>query len=221
MTVVMDIEQARFNMIEQQIRPWDVLNTTVLDLFESVPREAFVNAHDKALAFADLELPIGHSQVMMSPKVEARMLQALNITPNDKILEIGTGSGFITACLAKLGEHVTTYEYFEDLSAQAQKRFQSLGISNVNCLVGDIFNMLDTLKHYDVIAITGSMPQGADIFTKYLNLNGRMFCIVGDRPVMTAKLYTCVAKNSYREESLFETDLPPLLSTYKEQEFSF
>jgi len=221
MTIAMDIEQARFNMIEQQIRPWDVLDTNVLDIFQSVPREAFVDAEQVALAFADLELPIGHSQVMMSPKVEARMLQALNVTTNAKILEIGTGSGFMTACLAKLGHHVTSYEYYEDLSAKAQERLAAQGLSNVNYIVGDIFKQLGSLRQYDVIAITGSMPQGAEIFTKHLCLNGRMFCVLGDRPVMTAKLFTCVTKDSYREESLFETELTPLLSTTKKQEFTF
>ena len=217
----MDFEQARFNMIEQQIRPWDVLNPTVLDLFQTLPREAFVSDKDKALAFADIELPIGHDQAMMSPKVEARMLQALNISKDAKILEIGTGSGFLTACLAKLGDHVTTYEYFNELSSQAQARLSTLGITNVNFLVGDIFDLLGTLKQYDIIAITGSMPETDGIFTRHLNLHGRMFCVTGDRPVMTAQLFTCVSKDSYREEELFETELPPLLSTSKTQEFSF
>jgi protein-L-isoaspartate(D-aspartate) O-methyltransferase len=208
-------------MIEQQIRPWDVLDTTVLDLFHSVPREAFVDDKDQALAFADIELPIGHGQAMMSPKVEARILQSLKISRNTNILEIGTGSGFFTACLAKLGNHVTSYEYYEDLSNQARERLNALNITNVNCLVGDIFNKLNSLTQYDVIVLTGSIPQDAELFTKHLNLNGRLFCVLGESPVMTAKLFTCVAKNSYREESLFETELAPLLSTSKEQEFSF
>ena len=221
MTTVMDIEQARFNMIEQQIRPWDVLNTAILDLYQSMPREAFVSESDQALAFADIELPIGHAQTMMSPKVEARMLQALDISKSAKILEIGTGSGFITACLAKLGQHVTSYEYFDELSNQARQRLHALDIDNVQLISGDVFNMLGELRHYDVIAVTGSLPQGAELFTKHLSLNGRMFCIMGDRPVMTAKLFTCVTKDSYREEELFETELAPLLSTQKDQEFSF
>ena len=217
----MDIEQARFNMIEQQIRPWDVLDIRILDLLQSVPREAFVSESQQSLAFADMEIPIGHDQVMMSPKVEARMLQALDVTSSDSILEIGTGSGFITACLAKLGSHVTTCEYFDDLSEQAKLRLQEYKQDNIDFLVGDIFNSADSLEHYDVVAVTSSTPELISAFTKLLKVNGRLFCIIGQSPVMTAKLITCVGENSYREEGLFETHLPPLLSTSTEKVFSF
>lgn len=217
----MNIEQARFNMIEQQIRPWDVYDYSVLDLFQSVPREAFVKDQHQGLAFADMELPIWHDQVMMSPKVEARMLQALNITPDDNILEIGTGSGFITACLAKLGKHVTTYEYFQDLSEQAGQRLQRQQIGNVDCLVGDIFSNQITLSSYHAIVITGSIPQDVEVFNKHLHLGGRLFCIVGNSPAMTAKLFTCMPDKCYREQDLFETELPALLSTNKLKEFKF
>ncbi len=216
----MDIEQARFNMIEQQIRPWDVLDMHVLNVIQSVPREDFVSESQKNLAFADMEIPIGHGQVMMSPKVEARMLQALAISLDDKILEIGTGSGFITACLAKMGKHVTTCEYFEELSSTATARLQHQA-DNIDFLKGDVFNLLDTLGRYDVIAITGSIPEQLNNFPRLLNTNGRLFCITGQAPVMTAKLITNVAENSYREESLFETVIPPLLSTSTEKVFSF
>lgn len=216
----MDIEQARFNMIEQQIRPWDVLDMHVLNVIQSVPREDFVSESQKNLAFADMEIPIGHGQVMMSPKVEARMLQALAISLDDKILEIGTGSGFITACLAKMGKHVTTCEYFEELSSTATARLQHQA-DNIDFLTGDVFNLLDTLGSYDVIAITGSIPEQLNNFPRLLNTNGRLFCITGQAPVMTAKLITNVAENSYREESLFETVIPPLLSTSTEKVFSF
>jgi protein-L-isoaspartate(D-aspartate) O-methyltransferase len=217
----MDIEQARFNMIEQQIRPWDVLDMRVLNIIQSVPREAFVSESQKNLAFADLEIPIGHDQVMMSPKVEARMLQSLNISTEDNILEVGTGSGFITACLAKMGNHVTTCEYFEGLSSLAKTRLQEQQVDNVDFLTGDIFNLTDTLASYDIIAVTGSTPVQLNVFSKLLRNHGRLFCIIGETPVMTAKLITCVAENSYREESLFETALPPLLSTSSEKVFSF
>ncbi len=219
--IFMDIEQARFNMIEQQIRPWDVLDTRVLDLIQTVPREVFVSESQQSLAFADMEIPIGHNQVMMSPKVEARMLQALNVTSKDSILEIGTGSGFIAACLAKLGDHVTTCEYFQDLSEVAKLRSQEYKQSNIDFLVGDIFNLADSLDRFDVIAVTGSTPELISTFTKLLKLNGRLFCIIGQSPVMTAKLITCVGENSYREEGLFETHLPALLSTSTEKVFSF
>lgn len=217
----MDIEQARFNMIEQQIRPWDVLDIGILDLFQSVPREAFVEDGQEMLAFADIELSIGHSQVMMSPKVEGRMLQALKPTIKDQVLEIGTGSGFITACLAKMSRQVKTFEYFDEISATAEKRLNTQQIKNVDCIAGDIFSFLDNLGKFDVIAVTGSMPSNPDMFAKHLNPKGRMFCITGERPVMTAKLFTCVGDNSYREQELFETEIPPLLSTHSKQEFTF
>ena len=217
----MDIEQARFNMIEQQIRPWDVLDVDILDLFQSVPREAFVSDGQEMLAFADIELSIGHSQVMMSPKVEGRMLQALKPTASERVLEIGTGSGFISACLAKMSQHVTTYEYYDDLSNAASQRLIAQQISNVDCIAGDIFSYLDNLGKFDVVAVTGSLPNSVEKFTKLLNPKGRMFCITGERPVMTAKLFTCVADMSCREQELFETELPPLLSTLSKQEFSF
>ncbi len=217
----MDIEQARFNMIEQQIRPWDVLDMHVLDVIQSVPREDFVSPAQRNLAFADLEIPIGHNQVMMSPKVEARMLQALAITTNDKILEVGTGSGFITACLAKMGQHVTTCEYYEALSSTAKSRLQHHQIDNIDFLTGDIFESLDSLGRYDVIAITGSLPVVLSDFSNLLNENGRLFSITGEAPVMTAKLITCAAEGSFREESLFETVIPALLSTSTEKVFSF
>lgn len=217
----MDIDQARFNMIEQQIRPWDVRDARVLDLYQTVPREAFVEDQYQTLAFADIEIPIGHSQIMMSPKVEARMLQALNVQPHESILEIGTGSGFITALLAKLGRHVTTIEYFEDLARYASQHLQLQQISNVDCLTGDIFGKLHVLNNYNVIAVTGSVPEDTDLFSRHLLAGGRLFCITGNHPVMTAKLITCVDENDFMQQELFETDLPPLLLTKKIQEFSF
>ncbi len=217
----MDIEQARFNMIEQQIRPWDVLDTNVLDVIQSVPREAFVSQKHQSMAFADLEIPIGQDQVMMSPKVEARMLQALSISADDRILEVGTGSGFITACLAKMGKHVTTCEYFEELSSSAQKRLHEQQANSIDFIVGDIFNRLNTLETYDIIAITGSVPGELDSFSKLLRENGRLFCITGSLPIMSAKLLTRVTDSSCREQVLFETAIPALLSTTTEKAFSF
>ena len=217
----MDIEQARFNMIEQQIRPWDVLDENVLNVIQDTPREFFVTDQHRELAFADIEIPIGHDQVMMSPKVEARMLQALNIMPTDKVLEIGTGSGYMTACLAKMAKHVTTCEYFADLSSIAMERLSKLNISNIHCIQGDVFDQIGSLHAYDVIAITGSIPENADSFFKYLTIRGRMFCILGKNPAMSATLITRAAEDAYRSESLFETIIPPILSTSSERVFSF
>ena len=217
----MDIEQARFNMIEQQIRPWDVLDDNVLDVIQETPRELFVADQHRELAFTDIEIPIGHEQVMMSPKVEARMLQALKIMPTDKVLEVGTGSGYITACLAKMAKHVTTCEYYEDLSSMAMERLTAHSISNIHCIQGDIFEQIGSLHAYDVIAITGSLPENADRFLKHLTIHGRLFCILGKKPAMSATLITRAADDAYRSESLFETVIPPMLSTSSERVFSF
>lgn len=217
----MNIEQARFNMIEQQIRPWDVLDTHVLDVIQAVPREAFVAESHRSLAFVDMEIPIGHDQIMMSPKVEARMLQALQVSSSDCALEIGTGSGFITACLAKMAKQVTTCEFFEDLSSFAQKRVQEQQLTNVDFLVDDVFNPLNKLNTYDVIAITGSTPDEVQAFSSLLKENGRLFCVIGRQPAMSATLITCVGQGIYRKEKLFETDLPYLLSTSNETTFTF
>ena len=217
----MDIEQARFNMIEQQIRPWDVLNTEVLDVIQSVPREQFVPEEHKKLAFADLEIPIGHDQVMMSPKVEARILQALQILPSDDVLEVGTGSGYLAACLAAMASHVTTVEYHADLSSSARQNCEQNNSTNIEFVVGNVFDQLSSLSTYDLIAVTASVPEYTPQFAKHLNINGRLFIIVGQRPVMSAMLISCVAENEYRQEILFETEIPPLLTSSKEKVFSF
>ena len=217
----MDIEQARFNMIEQQIRPWDVLNTDVLDVIQSVPRERFVPETHKNLAFADLEIPLGHGQVMMSPKVEARILQALQIKQNDEALEVGTGSGYLAACLAAMASHVTTIEYYADLSSRALQQCEQNKINNVEFIVGNVFDRFGSLDSYDIIAVTASAPEYIPHFAQHLNIGGRMFIIVGQRPVMSAMLVTCVAENEYRQEILFETEITPLITSSKEEVFTF
>ncbi len=217
----MDIEQARFNMIEQQIRPWDVLDTRVLDVIRTVPRELFVPEQYKNLAFADIEIPIGHDQIMMSPKVEARMLQALQILPHDQVLEVGTGTGFVTACLATLAQHVTTSEFHSDLSVSAKQCLEKAKLGHIEFYVGNIFDQLDSLELFDVIAVTASVPAYPAQFARHLRPGGRLFVIVGQRPVMSATLFTCVAENEYRQETLFETELPPLHKLSKEKVFSF
>ena len=217
----MDIEQARFNMIEQQIRPWDVLNTQVLDVIQSVPREQFVPEQHRKLSFADLEIPLGHGQAMMSPKVEARILQALDITSNDRVFEVGTGSGFLTACLASMAQKVTTTEYFADLSDSARQNCEQHAVGNYEFIQGNVFDQLKSLGSYDVIAVTASIPEYTPQFAKHLCVDGRLFIVVGQRPVMTATLVTCVAENEYRQETLFETELAPLVTSSKEKVFSF
>ncbi len=215
----MDIEQARFNMIEQQIRPWDVLDIDVLKIIEETPRELFVPSQYQKLAFSDLEIPLEHGQFMMAPKVEARMLQALQIKSSDEILEIGTGSGFITACLAKLGNHVDTIEYHADLSTHAQSVLEQLAINNVNFTQGDVLCDLSYTEQYDVIAVTASMPVYLDEAEKLLTDNGRMFVVVGKSPVMQAQVVARVDGQGFNYTNLFETNLRPLIGIQEPQIF--
>ncbi|MBT8113375.1 MAG: protein-L-isoaspartate O-methyltransferase [Gammaproteobacteria bacterium] len=219
----MDIEQARFNMIEQQIRPWDVLDVDVLKVIEDTPREFYVPTQHQKLAFSDLEIPLDHDQFMMSPKLEARMLQALQIQVDDKVLEIGTGSGFVTACLAKLGKHVDTIEYYSDLSTHAQTTLQKQQIRNISFKVGDVldksFFSNQINKQYDVIAITASMPVYSDIFEDFLKENGRLFVVAGKAPVMHARLITRIDNYGFTTTNLFETDLQPLIGMHAPQVF--
>lgn len=219
----MDIEQARFNMIEQQIRPWDVLDVDVLQVIEDTPRELFTPTKHRKLAFSDLEVPLNHGQQMMSPKLEARLMQALQIQADDEILEIGTGSGFLTACLAKLGKHVDTVEFYEDLSQHASETLQLQNITNINFKVGDIldksFFSRQINKKYDAIAVTASMPVYSDMFEHILKGDGRMFVVAGKAPVMQAKLITRIGSHEPNQLNLFETDLPPLIGMSAPQIF--
>ncbi len=207
----MDIEQARFNMIEQQIRPWDVSDSIVLDLMLKTPREKFVPAEFQHLAFSDTNIPVGHDQVMMSPKLEARILQALKIQPHERVLEIGTGSGYVTALLAQLGESVTTEEIHADLSAQAAERLQSLQLNNVDFVVTDSLKNREFQNRYDVIVITGSLPVLDPLFQEQLEIGGRLLMFVGESPVLDVCLITRFSEQEWQQESLFETDLPALI----------
>ena len=215
---MMDIEQARINMIKQQIRPWEVLDNAVLKVIEQTPREQFVPERYRKLAFSDLEIPLQQGQFMMSPKLEARMLQALQIKPDDRILEIGTGSGYVTACLARLGSHVDTIEWFKDLSGQAQENVKLVGTSNVRFALGDAFQERLT-GHYDIIAVTASMPVYQDTFEPFLAIGGRMFVVTGKAPVMQAQLFTKVDAEALSRTALLETNLPPLMGLEEPQAF--
>ncbi len=207
----MDIEQARFNMIEQQIRPWEVFDQTVLDLMSKTPREKFVPEEFQHLAFSDTNIPVGHDQVMMSPKLEARMLQALNIEPHERVLEIGTGSGYVTALLSQLAGSVTTEEIYADLSAQAAERLQAMNLNNVDFVVTDSLKNRQFFNRYDVIVVTGSLPVFDPIFQEQLEIGGGLFIIVGESPVTEVLLITRVSENEWTQLSLFETDLPALI----------
>lgn len=215
-----DVEQARFNMIEQQIRPWEVLDGTVLDLLGRVPREAFVPAQYRGLAFADIEIPLGFDQTMLSPKLEGRILQALEIQPGDKVLEIGTGSGYFTALLASLAGEVHSVEINAELSHQAQARLTEQNIHNVTLHVGDGAQGWPAQGPYDVIVFTGSLALPPQV-TEQLNIGGRLFAVVGEAPVMEAIISRHISADSLRQDVIFETSLAQLENAPQPEKFSF
>ncbi|MDH5785098.1 MAG: protein-L-isoaspartate O-methyltransferase [Chromatiales bacterium] len=206
----MNIELARHNLIEQQIRPWDVLDDQVLETVMRCPREAFVAPGQRNLAFVDMELPIGHGEHMMHPKLEARMLQALQIKPDDRVLEVGTGSGYVTMMLAHLGDQVVSVEINEELAQGAMKRLTELGVENAQVKIGDGSCGWEAEQPYDAIAITGSLSSLPEPFKQQLQIGGRLFAIIGNGPVMEAQLITRTSANEWHEQVLFETSLTPL-----------
>ncbi len=217
----MNIELARHNLIEQQIRPWDVLDDRVLETVMHCPREDFVAPGQHNLAFVDMELPIGHGEHMMCPKVEARMLQGLRVQPGDKVLEVGTGSGFVTMMLASLGAEVTSVEINEELAQAAAKRLAEHGVGNAEVKVGDAANGWAEKQPYDVIAITGSLPSLPESFKQQLQIGGRLFAIIGEGPVMEAQLITRLNANEWKEQVLFDTWLAPLKGVATAEKFRF
>ena len=216
-----NIELARSNMIEQQIRPAEVLDQRVLETISDTPREAFVPETYQDLAFSDINVDLGNAEVMMKPIMEARILQALNIQPGDKILEIGTGSGYLTALLAKLGGHVESVEIEPKILEQAKTRLGNQGITNVTLVQGDASGGWNQNEAFDVIAITGSFPILPESFQKQLTVGGRMAVIVGESPVMETLLITRAAEDQWVTQALFETDFPALRNVEQPQAFIF
>lgn len=217
----LDIERARFNMVEQQIRTWDVLDQNVLDLLARVRREEFVPREHRALAFADMEIPLAHGEKMLAPKMEARMLQELTLRPTDKVLEVGTGSGYMTALLASLSGHVYSVDIFSDFTHAAGARLAAGGISNVTLETGDAARGWDRHAPYDAIVLTGSVPVLPEAFQKSLLPGGRLIAVVGEPPVMQARLITCVAGGAYRVAGLFETCIAALRNAPQHEKFVF
>ncbi len=216
-----DFELARHTMVEQQIRPWEVLDQRILDLIDQSPREDYVPEKYRNLAYVDMNVPLGHDQVMMSPKLEARLLQELAIQTDDNILEIGTGSGYMTSLAATLGHHVYSVEVIADLAARAQRSLQSHGIKNITLETGDGARGWDKHEPYDVILVTGSLPMLPDRFKQSLAPDGRLIAIIGHSPVMRVTLVQRVAAQSWHETSLLETDLPPLINAQEPDRFVF
>lgn len=218
----MNIEQARFNMIEQQIRPWDVLATDILDLLMIVKREAFVPQAYKDLAFFDTEIPLPGGENMLAPKVEARLLQEANVQKHENVLEIGAGSGYMAALLAYRGRHVTTVEITTELKAFAERNLAAYGVSNVEVVQGDgAQGWAGRGEPFDVIMISGSVPVLPEAFLQQLKIGGRLLAIVGEEPVMSAQIVTRVSDSTFETVKLFETSAKPLQHAATPSQFKF
>lgn len=217
----MNVELARFNMVEQQIRPWDVLDDRVLTAILNTPREEFVPQESKSLAFVDIDVPIAHNEVMMSPKLEARLLQALGVAEDDVVLEVGTGSGYVTALLAKLAKHVYSVDIYADFTSEARERFEKDTVKNATFETGDAVNGWPQHGPYDAIFISGSLPVLPEAFQNSLKIGGRLVAIVGQAPTMEAVVITRSGENAWGQESLFETVLPALRNAVTPQTFDF
>ena len=215
-----NMEQARFNMIEQQIRPCEVMDGRILELLKHVRREHFVPADKKGLAFADMEIPLGHGAAMWQPKLEARTLQELHLTRNDRVLEVGTGSGYLTALLSALAANVTSVEIVPELSAMARQNLAAYHRDNITLETGDASHGWGN-GAYDVIVLTGSTPVLPEAFQNSLNIGGRLFAIVGDAPVMEAKLITRVAPGTFETVNILETCIVPLRNAEQPKRFVF
>lgn len=216
----MNSDFARHQMVEQQVRAWEVLDPAVLDVLKEVPREQFVPPGYESLAFADTAIPIGHGQVMMTPTIEGRVLQALAPRAHEKILEIGTGTGFLAACLARLSASVTSVDIFPDFLTGAAVNLEDSGIDNVELLEMDATRSLPDAE-FDAIAVTGSIETFDPRFVMALKPGGRLFVIVGHHPVMEARLVTRSGDNEWGSDCLFETSLKPLVNGALPPQFSF
>jgi len=217
----MNFEQARFNMVEQQIRPWEVLDQDVLDLLYVVPREEFVPEACRTLAFTDMEIPIGEGETMWAPKIEARALQELAVRKADRVLEVGTGSGYLTALLAHRAAHVFSVEIKPALAAFGKRNLERHGVDNMTLELGDAAHGWLPHAPYDVIVLTGSTPLLPKSLLEQLAPGGRLFAVVGDPPIMTAQVITCVAPGAYRTAELFDTVLAPLVNAEQPPRFRF
>ena len=217
----MDLEQVRFNMIEQQIRPWDVLDETILSLLKRVKREDYVPEVYRNMAFMDIEIPLGHGEKMLSPKVEARLVQELKLKPTDKVLEVGTGSGYMTALLASLAKHVHSVDIVPEFVAAAELKLTAHGLSNVTLEVGDAACGWAAQAPYDAIVLTGSEAILADELLKQLNPGGRLIAFVGVAPAMAARRIQVLEPGVQVSQDLFETDVRALVNAPQAEQFVF
>ncbi len=215
-----DVASARRQMIEQQVRAWDVLDAAVLTVMERVPREEFAPPAYRDLAFADMCVPLGHGQAMLAPMLEGRILQSLAIQPEERVLEIGTGSGYFAACLGGLARQVRSLEIFPDLADAARDNLARTGVGNVGVETLDAMTLASD-GEYDVIALTASLPVHDPRFERALAVGGRMFVVVGEGPVMEARLVTRIGPDEWLRENLFETAMDPLVHATRPSRFVF
>ena len=217
----LNLEQARFNMVEQQVRTWEVLDPRVLDVLREVPREDFVPSRYRKLAFADLRIPLGHDQVMMKPLEEGRMLQALEIQPGQRVLEIGTGSGFAAACMSALGADVISIDIHAELAELASARLERLGFGSVHCKTADALGDFSPAEKFDLVVVTGSAANIPERFKDWVESGGRLFAVRGHSPAMEAVCLHQLGPDRWHPDSLFETDLPRLIGAEDRPEFTF
>lgn len=217
----LNFAQARYNMVEQQVRPWEVLDQRVLDLMQAMPREHFVPDAYRGLAYADTFIPLGHGATMLSPKLEGRIMQAVNVQIRDTVLEIGTGSGYLTSLLANAGQHVRSVDIVPEFTKNAAAKLAGLGIHNVSLETGDGLDGWPQHAPYDVIVAGGSLPVLRNTLQEQLSVGGRLFVVIGVSPVMEACLITRVGQAQWRSENLFETDIPPLRGAVSAPTFVF
>lgn len=216
-----DFELARRNMTDNQVRTWEVSDSRVLEVLEDLPRESFVPPRYRKLAYSETAIPIGHGQVMLTPMVEGRILQAVRPHSHESVLEIGTGSGYFTACLARMAHSVTTIDLFDDFIDNARERLQALDLDNIEFSAENAARGPAGSARYDVIVVTAALPQRSDIFHRYLRQGGRLFLIIGDGATKEAWLFTRIQDEQWESESLFDTDLPNIIDPERRPEFVF
>ena len=216
-----NVELARHNMVEQQIRPNNVLDQKVLDVIAQSPREDYMPEAYRNVAYCDISIPLGNDEFVLTPRLEGKILQALQIQPTDKILEVGTGSGHLTSLLAQMGEYVYSVELDASLKATAESTLASHNVTNITVEQGDAARGWDAHQPYDVIVLTGSLPLLPDSFKETLTFGGRLFAIVGQSPVMEATLVTRLDEEHWRSQVLFDADVPPLHNAIQPKRFKF
>lgn len=216
----MNTEPIRHQMVTQQIRTWDVFDANILRTFDEVPRDQFVPAAFADAAYADTEIPLPHGQCMLRPSIVGKLLQAVDLQSHESVLEIGTGTGYLTACIARLAGSVTSIDIFEDFIANAGKKLQDAGVENVELGCMDAMSELPD-GEYDVIVMTSAVPELKQAFADPLKPGGRLFVVAGPAPVRTAMLVTRAADGEFAVDALFETDIPELINLEEETIFSF